>query len=237
MIKLQTYSHKGFIYAHIILTKFNYKWYSKTFDKNKNKINSIEWLNDRINLYEKYHLKSLLNQINNNFQCIQIWDKETPNEYFQKYTKYDFISIIHNLDWKKYVDLSNIDYLITSRLDNDDGISSEYIQEIQKICLADFQTKIVDSNGCRYIKDKDIFVDVNLVKCTSPFISVGSTKIDGFITAGDGQHTMLENKFKIKHKIDKCLFMQVIHERNLVNDDKSKITSKKDKYYRNIFDL
>lgn len=119
---------------------------------------------------------------------------------------------------REYIGTPDTDYVITSRLDNDDGISIDHIDKIQRFAKENWNGKRFWLNLVRGLKYNhgDVF-PVNSPH--SPFISfVESPK--GLLTTYHVSHT--EAKKCTKHTIiqvreGKATWLQVIHGGNLLN--------------------
>jgi hypothetical protein len=124
-------------FNHIILTRFNMRE-----DINNPSIPSEKWHKDRFELFEKFCFPSVKNQINFNFKWLVFFDVLTPRHYLSKIEYYatelpNFIPIFSNdlADFRKHIHQNiygDISFLITTRLDNDDSISNDFIDCVQK---------------------------------------------------------------------------------------------------------
>tara|TARA_Y100001963_G_scaffold34083_1_gene47260 strand:+ start:6252 stop:7013 length:762 start_codon:yes stop_codon:yes gene_type:complete len=125
-------------FKHIIYTAFNWGWLdSKRTDVNGNPVNTFDWLDRRVELFEKYCLPSITNQTNSDFTWYVLFDKKTPDMYYEKYKdiKNIHISIGDGLDSyiQKEMQANPHLYLLTSRLDNDDGLSTGYVEKLHRV--------------------------------------------------------------------------------------------------------
>jgi len=127
-------------YAHIILTRFNVKSKGK-----ESKIRlQPNWLDNRFKLFETYCFPSICKQSNKNFIWLIYFDIDTPEEYKQRITdlanECEQLNPFYIDEWnKENVDsaiLSLIakdrDFLLTTRLDNDDGLHPEFVETLQR---------------------------------------------------------------------------------------------------------
>ncbi|MEC4887300.1 MAG: glycosyltransferase, partial [Scytonema sp. PMC 1070.18] len=126
------------LFEHLIITRFNV---TVDFSKPRVGIDS-EWLTHRFRLFENFCYPSIHAQSNQNFKWLIYFDQETP-EYFKNkikeyaewsnfipiYIKNRFTNEINRENVLNY--LNGVEYLITTRLDNDDAVSKDFIQEIQ----------------------------------------------------------------------------------------------------------
>ena len=119
----------------------------------------LDWLLERQTLFEKFTLPSVLSQTNQNFEWILMSDTRTPDSFKKVLDAYpatvvygDFVDIKSwssdrhktrfnrgvQLEYavapalKEYLETKEADYVVTTRLDNDDAISTNHIDKIQK---------------------------------------------------------------------------------------------------------
>ena len=115
-------------YIHIVYIKFNY-------DDNTKFI-------ERLQLFDKYCIPSLLGQINQNFKAyinINSKTKEFVNSYKNLYNNIEFTEETIDTIMSRY---QNYDYIISSRVDTDDSLGIYYIDAVQKI----FKLKLSKNN-------------------------------------------------------------------------------------------
>lgn len=119
------------IFKHYILTRWNLLD-AKTDVYNFGHKNPNEWMQYRIFLFDKYCLPSIMNQTCQNFNWLLAFSKKTDPAILKKYESFKNIQIIfeHPTNWLRnnYSD----EWLLTSRLDNDDILEPDFIEEIQK---------------------------------------------------------------------------------------------------------
>jgi hypothetical protein len=123
----------------------------------------LGWLQRRKKVFERFTLPSVQAQSNKNFEWILVSDFRTPDEFKQILNSYGATVIYHDFEnhkWKiepgsnetrlersvrletigeviaDYIGKQDTDYVITSRLDNDDCIAFDYIENVQKYSKA-----------------------------------------------------------------------------------------------------
>lgn len=147
---------------------------------------------ERERLFFKYTLPSIKNQTDQNF-------------------KYIIIGQTH--DWKQLEDeIKGInDWVVTTRLDNDDMILPEFTKEIKNIPL---QEQVIDFNGYRYDERTNKFYkDTKYINhFTSPFISL-MERSENYKGVYSDQHQNMGRKFNL-NRIEKRLWCQIIHDTN-----------------------
>ena len=135
--------HEG-EYLHVINTCFNLDYNSYDYiprDLYKNP----EWLEGRFVLFEKYCLPSMMSQTDKNFLWLINVHKDTPEEYKQKFREYQNLcpqlrityattTIDYSNNLRNFVrnDAPKKEYLVTTRLDSDDALACDYIENIHK---------------------------------------------------------------------------------------------------------
>lgn len=242
---IKIFKKNGVKYAHLIFTRFNHKWYDKKrLDVSGNSVLDDEWMQNRCELFEKYYLPSITKQSNKNFNVLLLFDINTDKKYINKYKDIPNINIIyipHKEFLSYWLSKKDIDVLITSRIDNDDAITLDYVELIQQQALMKPEVEqLIDFSGHQLIETDYRVVPIYQNVANSPFLSVSSNKKQGFRHCFLNEHSYMHQFFKnIKKYKDKSYFLQVIHERNLGNTRAGigyvnpKITNN----FKHIFDL
>ena len=218
-------------FKHILITRFNLskKWDS---DKFGNTILDENWLKDRYELFENYCLPSIKAQTNKNFEWWVYFDKETDDFYKEKNNtiKSEFPNFIpfyeesyddfeHNLplDLFNKIKIEDKEWLITSRLDNDDMLANDTIDVIQKgfenkdMLLLEIPygltMQVAEYNCLRKFKSK-LNPFISLIECIT-----NKTTTKSVFYHQHNQWTSVETKNVSK----KTQWIQVIHEKNVFN--------------------
>lgn len=125
-------------YKCIILTRFNIR-----FDERCIRTLDMDWLNYRLDLFKQFCLPSVQNQLCKNFQWIILMDEDTPMPFRKQmeqciagcqeaellYLPYNTnINTQFKAIAQKYS--SNIDVLVSVRLDSDDLLSNNFIRDM-----------------------------------------------------------------------------------------------------------
>lgn len=131
---------------HLVLIRFSVIFNQSKFATNdKVELLHPSRLNKRFFYFENICLKSLINQTNKNYKCIIIIDKDIPQYYLIKLQnlikslkhifihEWDINDNINKNDWlRKYQDNKH-KYSIYTRLDDDDGLSTNYMQIVENM--------------------------------------------------------------------------------------------------------
>lgn len=223
------------MFKHFVITRFNCvlprfkdRWpdkYNKRLDKN--------YLNQRFAIFEKYTYKSIICQSNKNFEWIILFDDKTSDEYLKrvKCGEEDFAitplliseedNAIECLDDYIFNNTKYVDYYITSRVDNDDMYSSDYIETVQKFCSENGNNEYFISfpYGLQYDLDKDELREY--IRKDNHFTTHFSGKKDGNLYGNimNINHTKLYDiGAEIKTiNTDNPMWLEIIHESNCSN--------------------
>lgn len=195
-------------FKHLIITRFNYP-------------ENYPNLKERIDLFNKYTFKGIKDQTNQNFKWIIL----SNNELNIKNATCMSLGNLH-----KYIKKLDYEYLITTRLDNDDFLLPEYINSIQafigKRILEENPILLIDTLGYRLDERNNAFYKDKLYSniFSSPFISLIEKK----------GHELKSHVYTYEHGgmcrrfpsviVDKILWLQIIHNTNLaMNKDSNHI--------------
>lgn len=181
-----------------------------------------EFLNERVELIKKFTIPSLANQVCKNFVWLVTGDHGLIED--------DFLGINYIVEksFKKYIqnDSENYDYIITTRLDNDDYLLPNYIAEVQSVYFHSSTDLLIDLRGYRAdTRYFDFYEDTSYLRMPSPFISLVEKVIPGSVlkTVYFDQHTLMKNHFKLI-SLDVVGWLQIIHDHNkLMNRPKSDV--------------
>lgn len=212
-------------YNHLLLTRFNMRE-----NLSNPKIPDIQWHQERFKLFEKYCYSSIKSQTNLNFTWLVFFDELTPKQFLNRINSYKELSnftpiFSDNLTlFRDFID-NNSDYLITTRLDNDDGVSNDFVDCIQK--QFDYQKCefINFDNGYIICKDKLY----NYTDNSNPFLSlIEKVSEQSCKTVWCTMHHKASEVSNIIHVKDKPIWLQVVHSTNVSNRVKG-IRTKNDK--------
>lgn len=217
------------MFYHFLITRFNLKNPEWDVTKNNEALLDENWMDERLELFSNYCFPSVVNQINKNFKWLLFFDNSTSEQYRKKIAQIldnnpqiisfyiDGMSKFQEsiLDYIKE-NTSDKDYLITSRIDNDDCIHKDFIDEIQKqfdkqeflaIDTIEGYTLQVEPN---YIlgKKEHIF---------NPFISL-IERNENPKTVWHYVHNMWKKEPRLIHLSEKRLWLSIIHGKNKVNE-------------------
>ncbi len=218
---------------HFLITRFNLGHRDWKITTSGNQIGSDAWLNHRFDLFEKFCLPSVKNQSNQNFTWIVLFDTGTPDGYkkrveelaasyknFQALYTNGFPQLLPSL--QKYISahIGNNDFIITTRLDNDDLIHKDFVQTIQALAQP-IDRLIIDLRSGYQTSIKGGFYESRLYKEDpfNPFISVVEPS-SNFNTVMSSRHAEWAKAKDIIVNKTKPLWIELVHDENKSNVEK-----------------
>ena len=148
---------------HVIFTRFNVPSGGK-----EKKIRAKEnWLDYRFDLFDRYCFPSIEAQVDQNFVWLVFFDNETPEKYLEIIKKYEDnytnFKPIYVDDWTSEIIINAIkkfmpdskNWLLTTRLDNDDALNMEFTKTLRATSFdgrqyINFTNGFTFSNGYAY---------------------------------------------------------------------------------------
>ncbi len=221
---------KEYAYKHFVITRFNiranYGCELKNPDNNPmNRILDEDYLKERFEIFEKYTLQSIKKQTNQNFTWLILFHKKTPDNFKKKIQelkkKFNFIDLYLE-DEEKFVFLEycnskeeNIKYTITSRIDNDDMFSEDYIAKIQDYANDNFHECILSfRKGIKY--DLSSRKKYEYERKDNHFLSMLGTKKE-YILQYNHSKIFDSGKEVVMLDSNKPMWIEIIHESNVTN--------------------
>lgn len=204
---------------HVLLTRFNLPSPGA-----ESLIRAKEgWLRGRLQLFERYCLPSVRRQSNQNFHWIIYFDPESPSWLRERINELNEDSIftpiyraevsnaelLHDLE---AVSGARHNELITTNLDNDDGLAADFVARVQDARSGGTRTAIYLVNG--------------LIRCgtrlylrkdrTNAFCSVRE-EWGGARTCWADWHNLLGRSMNVKEVSGGPAWLQVVHDSNVSN--------------------
>jgi len=155
------------MFTHYLVTRFNIK----ISEQGPERINppdlDDQWLSDRFDLFMSYCLPSVLAQKNKNFTWLIYFDENTPSAYLDQFAflkslsfRVEIILVDHFTKMithlARTIQNAENNFIISSRLDNDDAISDQFIEQIQIAFLPRHHAVINFTSG--YVLDLQLRV-------------------------------------------------------------------------------
>ncbi|MGX7668340.1 glycosyltransferase [Flavobacterium pedocola] len=217
------------MFYHYLITRFNLKNPEWDVTKNNETLLDTAWMDERMNLFETYCLPSVTGQTNKNFEWLLFFDSSTSEQYRNriveitkdhKNIKLFFIDGMPKFSSSilDYIakNASDKEYLITSRIDNDDCIHKNYIDAIQKMFNRQEFLAIDIINGYT-LQVEPNFILGKKDHIFNPFISL-IERNENPKTVWHYSHNMWKKEPRIVHTTGKRLWLSIIHGKNKVNE-------------------
>lgn len=141
--------------AHVVLTRFNLA----TPGREQGFRNAPGWLEGRFDLFERYCLPTMAAQTNRNFIWLVLFDEATPEWARDRIVRCQqvcpftalFLGMFDGAGWGRMVRDAIGDpvpgrLVVTSNLDNDDGLAVDYIARVQACAARAWQGKTMAIN-------------------------------------------------------------------------------------------
>lgn len=216
------------MFSHYLITRFNLRREGWKTSKDGSLVLTEEWLSNRFRLFEEFCLSSVQNQTNQNFTWLVFFDTTTPPEYQQKTAEYalrfpnfkplfingmpEFLTSIQNEIRK-----NTLPYTITTRMDNDDCISKNFINEIQQ--NFDQQNFLIVDFPDGYTLQINPAVKIGKRKqLYNPFISLIEKNDNPKSIWSRETHSSWKREKNVKRISNKRIWMSVIHFENKKNE-------------------
>jgi hypothetical protein len=225
-------------FTHWVFTRYNLLDDKTSIYNNPAIPDPVDWMRHRTELFEKYTLPSMKAQTCKNFTWLLSFAKQTPYYLIPvKHWDYSNIKIIYEYprtflrNCYLFGKFNKGDWIITTRLDNDDFLEPNYIREVQNYLKEppNFPCLIVDTDGVQWDIQTDKFYTTDRRTNNSPFLSfiekvgtdwnslsTGELITEPLKTCFYCSHTNMINHFP-SLKIQKKLYRMVIHDRNISN--------------------
>jgi hypothetical protein len=204
-------------FTHIIVTRVNVLRDDWTQD----------WLNDRLIIFKRFCYPTIYSQSNQNFKWIVFFSHRTPTSFQNEINKlkegfpnfipvfvtdyyYEYMEVI-----KRYINKDS-QFIITSRVDADDGYALDYIDEIQKVFYEVEPPVVINfNNGFIYnLEENKLFIRNHYTNAFCTLIE----RVEGFKSIWVTDHRELGQLFEIKKNIlKKPMWIQLVHGNNICN--------------------
>ncbi|GAA4030587.1 hypothetical protein GCM10022386_13160 [Flavobacterium cheonhonense] len=215
------------IFEHYLITRFNLKNPKWKFTKNNELLLNDQWMDERMALFADFCLPSVVAQTNKNFKWLLYFDTDTSEKHRAQITEllqpHPFIEA-HYIDGmpmlvesiRQYITTHvKAEYLITSRIDNDDSISKHFIETIQS--KFDKQEHLAVDVTAGYTLNLSPVMIGKKEHLFNPFMSL-IEKTANAKTVWFYDHNMWKKEKNIIHLSHPRLWMSNIHEKNKVNE-------------------
>jgi Putative rhamnosyl transferase len=210
--------------SHYVITRFNVR----PSAAETSKALDIDWLLRRFELFDRFCWPSLRQQTQQNFKWLVFFDIDTPELIRQKVNEYarwpnfEPVYLRPGEDNSARAVLARHmtalpDTLITTRLDNDDGLALDYIEQVQG--HAHVTEATVVEFPCGYIWHNDrLYRDRQPHNAFTSLIEpLAARSTSSFTTIYCGPHPEVEKLGKVVLVSNEPTWLQVVHGGNLEN--------------------
>jgi Putative rhamnosyl transferase len=129
-------------FEHFVLTKFNVVRERNPVDKAGKPVRTVEWLEHRFDLFERFCLPSVRSQTNIEFTWLITFDEQTPPVYLERLRAheraFDILVLVPGRRAFRNVIPERLSrrtrWLLTTRFDSDDALHREAVALIQASC-------------------------------------------------------------------------------------------------------
>ncbi len=226
-------------FKHFIITLFNLKLWES--DKKNRTTRSMEWLDSRFELFEKYCLPSVKSQTKQNFIWLCLFDIDTPAFYRERIERYSTeYNQLHPLYFsaeessqysaldentrcrfirnsvRAFLDLGD-DYIITTNLDNDDALNIHFIERTQQEFLKMETNTLLSYNlGIQYVECINVVLRMKYPH--NHFLTLVESTNEDFKTILYYGHAGARKMLKHIDIYEMPYWLEVVHSSNVSND-------------------
>jgi hypothetical protein len=215
------------MYKHFLITRFNLGKSDWITNKNNVAVLTDEWHRNRFKLFTDFCTPSVDAQTNKNFEWLVFFDTSTKEEFkttiqeIEQKTPNFKPLFIDGMDAflpaiQDYIDTCNADYIITSRMDNDDCLSRHYIELVQEKFNNQEFMAIDFINGYTLQISPKVRLGKKLHQY-NPFISL-IERNENPKTIWSIPHNHWKHETKILQVKDENVWTSIIHQENKVNE-------------------
>lgn len=210
-------------FEHVLLTRFNVRYVE---DPNAPSIGTDpDWLARRFELFERYCLPSVIAQSAQNFSWIIFFDAATPPEFAERARALSTrrartypifcgaLPIEKVRDTISGVFAAEPEWLLTSRLDNDDGLHADFMATLQRAQRFERAEVLNCPNGV-ILSGQNAYRRRDM---SNAFIAL-SEPYAGFKTVFSIlRHVYAKESYPVRQLEGPPMWLQVIHETNISN--------------------
>lgn len=216
---------------HFVITRFNIASPGREVAIR----NTPGWLGRRFDLFEAYCLPSMAAQLPGHFKWLIYFDEKTPDtfrariEQARKQVAFEPIFVGPSRMSRVVSDVkarleTNQGRLVTTRLDNDDAVSRDFLERIRGEAKALPDRTIINFREGIALNNGRLFAAADP---SNPFASLVERAADAE-TIWAVSHTELGTRFPIRQIITEPCWLQVVHGENVSNRIKSRRLADKD---------
>lgn len=182
------------------------------------------WLQDRVDLFERYTVPSVRAQTRKSFRWIVYFDPESPNWLIERLAPLAAGGVFtpiyrETASWRDVAaDARDVTgghgaTLLTSNLDNDDAIAANFVERLQAMARPGRREALYLGEGLILSRSRT-FVRFDP---ENAFCSVAEPWGGGAVTAWRDWHNLLHDHMPVRIDRGRPAWLQVIHGRNVSN--------------------
>lgn len=208
-------------FTHLVLTRFNT---AIGYAPSLRRLDS-DWLRERLILFERFCMPSMAAQQDAQFQWVVFFDAASPAWFKDKIKSYGTLIMPLYIDGLATdpviaervarTGLVSSQYLVTTRLDNDDALASNHLATVQKAFRSQEREFVVFPFGLQCFRDHlyDVYWPTN------PFLSLIERVQDGnrFTTVFCVPHQHVRQAGRVRLLMRSPQWLQVLHSSNILN--------------------
>lgn len=221
-------------FTHYLITRFNVPVKNWEKDKAGNRVLDQAWLEERIMIFRKYCVPTIANQLEKNFIWLIYCDVNTPPGYLSAIRQAvseiagATIRLVREFD-HLMIDLRQLlsedpsPFVITSRMDNDDGLGKEYIRSVQEAFTLQDKTLLNFLHGIIYDSENHIMTELRNASLNHFTSLIESRPMDSeYLTVLGFSHTQPPAQIVIQNLHTPKAWLKIIHGRNMNSRIKGK---------------
>lgn len=216
-------------FTHYLITRFNIPVNNWNKDKAGKPVLDDQWMENRLKLFAGYCVPTIAHQSEKNFIWRIYCDQKTSALFLDEIRKLtaglpmvqlilvsDFDHLLDDL--RELLGRTTTPFIITSRLDNDDGLGPHFISDVQKHFVEEDKRIINFTKGVLYDQHRGVLTELrdsrrnhygSLIEKTS--------KAEDLITVVGYPHGIPPKDSTIENVDTRFAWLKIIHERNMVS--------------------
>jgi len=227
-------------FIHIITTRFNVPTANWDITRDGETPLTEKWHEHRFEHFQKYTMRSFINQSNQDFEWFVFFDINTKQKYkkiienierqYPKFTPIFIPGFPDKQAWiYSHINLLKIktNYIISSDIDNDDLLHRNFVATVQSMFVPRHDQVIDVRTGIQLLLNENKPTAYLVNMAASPFVSLVEEVNVAKSVIKEPYHSSYRYYSNYSYYDAEPLFIQFIHSYNLVNDI---ITSNKQLY-------
>jgi hypothetical protein len=216
-------------FTHYLITRFNVPVNNWNKDKAGNPVLDAQWMGNRLELFANYCVPTITQQTQKNFIWLIYCDESTlpihldriqhlvshiPNVQIRLVPDFDQLLT----DIRTYISLAKTPYVITSRMDNDDGLGPIFMADVQDHFLEQDMTIINFTKGVLYDQYKRVLTEIKDSQRNHYGSLIEQTNGGkGLITVVGYPHGLPPAGSHVLNIQTRFAWLKIIHQRNMAS--------------------